>query len=206
MIEGLKPYYNAAFRPLIKPLIKLGVTPNHITISGTALFGVAAWFAWQGWWKASTLLVILGSFLDGLDGVLARESNQKSVFGAILDSSCDRLTEIVLLLGVLGYLLSAPQISFSKEALSINERAWGVVFCFSAVTMSLMVSYVKARCEGAGVACNRGLLQRPERLILFGAGLFFGPHAMLWILCAVSVLSIITVVERLFQAHKEAKG
>ena len=171
-----------------------------------ALFAVAAWFAQQGRWKGALLLVIFGSLLDGLDGVLARESNQKSLFGAILDSSCDRLTEILLLLGILGYLLSAPLISFNKEALSISERAWGIVFCYAAITMSLMVSYVKARCEGAGVACNRGLLQRPERIILICCGLFFGPRPMNWILCAIALLGLITVIERLFHAYKGAKA
>jgi CDP-diacylglycerol--glycerol-3-phosphate 3-phosphatidyltransferase len=156
-------------------------------------------------WKISLWPIIIGSLLDGLDGVLARETGTKSVFGAVLDSSCDRLTEIILLFGVLGYFLSAPIISFSKASLSLHERAWGVVFCYSAISMSLMVSYVKARCEAEGIACNRGILQRPERIILFCFGLLLGPRTMVWILCAVSILGALTVIQRFFEAYKGAK-
>jgi CDP-diacylglycerol---glycerol-3-phosphate 3-phosphatidyltransferase len=206
MLEGLKPYYNRLFIPLVKPLVKIGVHPNHCTLAGVALFGIAAWLTKTNEWKAALFLVIAGSLLDGLDGVLAREAAKQSVFGGILDSVCDRITEILLLLGVLGFLLSTPLISFSKDALSINERAWGVILCYTAITMSLMVSYVKARCEGANIACGRGFLQRPERIILFCAGLCFGPHVMLWVLGAVSALGLYTVVERLTIAYRKTKA
>jgi hypothetical protein len=72
--------------------------------------------------------------------------------------------------------------------------------------MSLMVSYVKARCEGAGVSCNRGIMQRPERLILLCIGLLLGPRTMIFILGGLSILGAITVVERFFQAYKGAKN
>ena len=106
---------------------------------------------------------------------------------------------------MLGYFLSAPIISFSKTSLSLNERAWGIVFCYAAITMSLMVSYVKARCESEGIVCNRGILQRPERIILFCTGLLFGPRIMLWILGAISILGAITVIQRFYEAYKGTK-
>jgi CDP-diacylglycerol---glycerol-3-phosphate 3-phosphatidyltransferase len=205
MIEGFKPRFNALLRPLVVPLAAIGVHPNHLTVAGVFFFAGGAWLAQAGLWKASLWLVIIGGILDGLDGVLARETNRKSVFGAILDSSCDRLTEIVLIFGILGYFLSTPILCFSKTALTLHERAWGVVFCYTAVSMSLMVSYVKARCQAEGIVCNRGVLQRPERIILFCTGLFFGPRTMLWILGAISLLGAITVIQRFNEAYKGAK-
>jgi CDP-diacylglycerol--glycerol-3-phosphate 3-phosphatidyltransferase len=206
MLEGLKPRFNDLLRPMVAPLIAIGVHPNHCTIAGVVFFAVGAWFAYEGMWKASFWFVLIGGLLDGLDGVLARESGRKTVFGAILDSSCDRLTEIVLLAGILGYFLSAPIISFSKSSLSLHDRAFGIVFCYAAITMSLMISYIKARCEGEDIRCNRGLLQRPERIILFCVGLICGPRTMLWILGAVSILGAVTVIQRFYEAYKGAKS
>lgn len=206
MLEGLKPLYNNILRPLVRPLVAIGLHPNHLTLGGLALFAAAAWFIYKDQWVLALGLVIAGSLLDGLDGLVAREAGKKSVFGAILDSGCDRLTEILLIGGVLGYLLSAPVISFSRPFLTLSTRAWGLVFCYTAVTMSLMVSYIKARSEGMGVACNRGIMQRPERLILLCAGLLLGPRAMVFILGGLSLLGAITVIERFFEANKGAKN
>ena len=206
MLESLKPAFNNLLRPLVRPLAAIGLHPNHITLAGLALFCVAAWFVFKGQWMVALVLVIAGSLLDGLDGVVARETGKKSVFGAILDSSCDRLTEIFLIAGVLGYLLTMPMISFSKPGITLNLRAWGIVYCYGAITMSLMVSYVKARCEGAGVPCNRGIMQRPERLILLCIGLLIGPRVMIYILGGLSILGAITVVERIFQACTGSKN
>ena len=89
--------------PLVRPLAKAGVHPNHLTLGGLALFIAAALLAFTGHWKARHAgVTACGALLDGLDGVLARESGRATAFGAVLDSSCDRLTEIFLLLGVLG--------------------------------------------------------------------------------------------------------
>jgi CDP-diacylglycerol--glycerol-3-phosphate 3-phosphatidyltransferase len=196
MLESLKPAYNNLLRPLVRPLVAVGLHPNHITLGGLAFFGVAAWFVFKGQWILGLVLVVIGSFLDGLDGVVAREAGKKSG---------DRLTEIFLIAGVLGYLLTAPLVTFLKPGITFSQRAWGIVFCYAAITMSLMVSYVKARCEGAGVSCNRGIMQRPERLILLCVGLIMGPRAMIFILGGLSVLGAITVIERFFEAYKGAK-
>jgi CDP-diacylglycerol--glycerol-3-phosphate 3-phosphatidyltransferase len=206
MLESLKPRFNSLLRPLVRPLVKIGVHPNHATFAGILLFAVGSWFVYKGYWIVALVLVIIGSLLDGLDGVLARESGKKTVFGAILDSSCDRLTEILLIAGVLGYLLSAPLLSLKRDALTLELRAWGIVSCYAAITMSLMVSYVKARCEGVGVKCSGGVLQRPERLILLCCGLFFGPRVMVVVLAGLSILGAITVVQRFVEAYRGAKG
>jgi CDP-diacylglycerol---glycerol-3-phosphate 3-phosphatidyltransferase len=205
MIEGLKPFFNSLLRPLVRPAIALGIRPNHLTIAGLALSGIASWLVCAGRWATACIVFAAGSLLDGLDGVLARESNQKSTFGAILDSSCDRLTEIILLSGVLGRFLTF-QAPLDREILSLPLHVWGVLFCYSAITMSLMVSYIKARCEGAGVSCSRGVLQRPERIILLCAGLLAGPAVMVCVLSAITLLAAVTAGQRLFEAYRKTKA
>lgn len=194
MIEGLKPFYNSVLRPFARFMNKAGIHPNHITLSGVALFIGAGWFASRGEWLIALLLVISGSLLDGLDGVLARESGKKSLFGAILDSSSDRLTEIVLLFGVFIYYLHNQIYGY-----------WGAYLCFAGICGSMMVSYVKARCEGVGIPCKGGLLQRPERLILLSFGLLLGAMFMLWILAGLAVFTTITMIQRLFEAARECR-
>jgi CDP-diacylglycerol--glycerol-3-phosphate 3-phosphatidyltransferase len=197
MLERLKPAYNCLLSPIAHICSKLGLRPNHLSLTGLVLFSLAGWFVYRGRWIPAAAAIVLGSACDGLDGLLARLDNKKTAFGAVLDSACDRLTEIVLLLGLLGFYLTrspAPML------------APGIVLCYTAVTLSLMVSYVKARAEGMGIACTTGLLQRPERIILIGAGLLAGPAAMVWILGALSALAGITVVQRMMQAYWNAEN
>ncbi len=189
MIENLKPLYNATLRPLARIFNAMGLHPNHITLSGLLFFGISGYFAGINRWKIALLLVIAGALFDGLDGVLARESGKKTTFGAILDSSCDRLTEIFLIAGLTVFYCNNPIHGY-----------WGVFLCFSGICGSLMVSYVKARCEGVGIPCNRGILQRPERIILLCFGLLLGPVVMFWILLGLSVFTALTVIQRLFEA------
>jgi CDP-diacylglycerol--glycerol-3-phosphate 3-phosphatidyltransferase len=194
MLEGLKPLYNSVLRPFARFLMRFGIHPNHITIFGLILFMTAGYLSGIGRWYSALIFVILGATMDGLDGVLARESGKKSVFGAILDSSCDRLTEIFLLLGILAYYI--------KGGLT---NTWGIYLCFTGISGSVMVSYIKARCEGAGVSCSRGLMQRPERIILLSAGLLAGSGPMLWFLLALTIFASVTVVQRLFEAAAQCK-
>jgi CDP-diacylglycerol--glycerol-3-phosphate 3-phosphatidyltransferase len=170
---------------------KMGLHPNHVTLIGTALFGVAAWFVSDSKWLYAVIAGFIGSLMDGVDGVLARETGKKSTFGAILDSSCDRITEILLLLGILIYYLN-----------SIPPNKTGVILCFAGLSGSIMVSYIKARCEGVNVPCKSGILQRPERLILLLLGLLLGPRLMIWILSFLTIFSWFTVAQRLFEASR----
>jgi CDP-diacylglycerol--glycerol-3-phosphate 3-phosphatidyltransferase len=175
-------------------MMRFGVHPNHLTIFGLILFIAAGYLSGVGRWYSALLFVICGAIMDGLDGVLARESGKKSVFGAILDSSCDRLTEIFLLLGILAFYI--------KGGLT---NTWGIYLCFTGISSSVMVSYIKARCEGAGISCSRGVAQRPERIILLSIGLLAGPVVMLWFLFALTILATVTIVQRLFEAAVQCK-
>lgn len=194
MIENLKPFYNKTLRPAALFFSKAGFHPNHLTIIGLILFAVSGYYSSTGRWYSALILVIAGALMDGLDGVVARETGKKTKFGAILDSSCDRVTEIFLLFGIMLYYINETQPNLPA-----------VIFCFTSLSGSVMVSYVKARCEGAGINCRRGIMQRPERLIILSFGLLTGPAVMFWILVILTFFTFITVVQRIFEASTACK-
>jgi CDP-diacylglycerol--glycerol-3-phosphate 3-phosphatidyltransferase len=151
--------------PFVKLLIRIGFTPNTVTVVGFLLnLGVAAVFvigaeksnrgdlSYVGW--AGALILFAGLF-DMLDGQVARIGKMSSSFGALLDSVLDRYSELFMFLGICYYLISHHYLLSS-------------LFAFIAMIGSMMVSYTRARAEGLGIECKGGLMQRPERIILVG--------------------------------------
>ncbi len=194
MIEGLRPIYNKTLLPLGRFLGNAGISPNVITTVGILSFCVGGVLIAFGFWKTAVMLLILGSMMDGLDGVVARAFDMQSIFGEIFDSVGDRITEISWIAGLLYWFLHCGR----PENLAVE-------LCFAAITGSIMVSYVRARAEGAGLKCSGGMMQRPERLIVLGVGTFFGPFT---ILCGLAILSITawyTTFERLVRIFMETK-
>lgn len=194
MLETFKPFYTAFLKPVALLCARLKITPNMVTIMGVLIFAGCAICLGSGHWRLALLTGIIGAFMDGIDGVLAHVNNQKTTFGAILDSTCDRFTEIFLIGGILYWFLADKN--------PANDLTAALV-CFFAVTGSLMVSYVRARCEGAGVACKGGFFQRPERLIFIGILVMAGPKIMLWGLALLALLSYATTIERLLTAGRK---
>jgi CDP-diacylglycerol--glycerol-3-phosphate 3-phosphatidyltransferase len=194
MIEKLKPLYNTGLKPFARLLARIGIHPDILTAIGLILFGFGGWLTVLGYWKGALIALIVGSLMDGLDGVLARETDRRSTFGAVLDSVCDRFTEIIWIGSIIAFYI--------KNAV-FNEMY--VYISFAAVTGSLMVSYVKARSEGAGIECNKGILQRPERLIILALFQLLGPEKMPWGLGIIAVFSYLTVLQRLYLVWKKYK-
>ncbi|HTI94770.1 MAG TPA: DUF4833 domain-containing protein [Puia sp.] len=151
--------------PVVKLLIRAGLTPNMVTTIGLLLnIGVAIIFisgaeegrrgdlSYVGW--AGALILFAGLF-DMLDGQVARLGNMSSPFGALYDSVLDRYSELILFLGICYYLVS-------------HHYFLSSLFAFIGLIGSMMVSYTRARAEGLGIECKDGLMQRPERVIITG--------------------------------------
>lgn len=173
----------AVLDPIVHALAALGVTPNMLSLAGLLGNTVAGLLIAQGELVAGGIVMLLASALDMLDGALARMTGKASRFGALLDSTFDRLSEAVVLFGVLLYTLDRGH----------DEQA---ALTFVAIVGSLMVSYVRARAEGLGVSMKDGLFTRPERVVVLGVALLFGwLRAALWIL---AVLTMLTAFQRLF--------
>ena len=148
-------------------------------------------FLWAG------VVLFIGGSCDVLDGHLARITDQKSVFGALLDSTLDRYAEIVVFIGIVTYYL------YNAPPDPLNE-VW-VIVAVTGLTGSLMVSYVRARAEGLGQECKVGLMQRPERVICLGVGALLGEMFLSVALVLIAVVSNLTAVLRLYHIWKQAQ-
>lgn len=156
--------------PLVRGMIKIGITPNFITTTGfllnvlaaglliyASLYGEHGELGYLGW--AGGIILFAGLF-DMMDGRVARLGNMSSTFGALYDSVLDRYSELVTFFGICYYLLMEGYFLYS-------------IIAFVALIGSLMVSYVRARAEGLGIACKVGFMQRPERVVLTSLGALF---------------------------------
>ena len=173
------------------------ISPNTLTFIGLIINVIAAFFF--GYARAENYvrmflyagLVIIGAGLfDMVDGRVARQTNQVSVFGAFFDSVLDRYSDLALLMGLLVYYAS------------IN-RFFYVVLTAIVMTGSVMVSYTRARSENTIPKCKVGFLERPERVVLLIIGALFDRMApVLWV---IAVLSNLTVIHRMIYTWQEAK-
>lgn len=180
-------------RPLARAALRVGFTPDSITILGTAGTVLAALTLFpigQLWWGA--FAVALFVLADMLDGAMARERGGGTRFGAVLDAACDRIADGAVFAGLLWW-----------AAFGMDSPALVVATLICLIT-SQVISYIKARAEASGLRGDGGFIERPERLVivLTGAGLsgvsflhipWLLPVAM-WIL---AVASVVTVLQRL---------
>lgn len=140
----------------------------------------------QGLLVIGGLLVLLAGTFDMFDGAMARVRNVSTSFGAFLDSTLDRYSESIILLGPLVYMLQR-QPDFQETLWPIShEQIWMILFLSMAMVGSFLVSYTKARAEDLGVECHVGIVARPKRVVILAFGLLIG--ISIWILVLLAVL------------------
>lgn len=182
-------------QPVARALARLGVSPNAVTFAGLVGAGISAYLISEGIFWAGGVVMLLAGILDLFDGALARATGQDSDFGALLDSVIDRVSEIVVLLGLLLFYTRSGSVE-------------GSVLVYLAVGGSIMVSYLRARSEGLGIDCKVGIMTRPERVAALGFGLIIGhwlPNVVLAVLGAIAALTILTTAQRLFHTWRSLK-
>jgi CDP-diacylglycerol--glycerol-3-phosphate 3-phosphatidyltransferase len=171
--------------PIVGVLARTGVSPNHISLFGFAGNVGAGVLAARGDFIWAGLAMLFFSALDMLDGALARATGRATPFGAVLDSALDRLSEAAVLGGLTYYFVERGQ---TEE----------VVLCFTAITASILVSYVRAQTAAQGLQMRDGLFTRAERVILLAAVLMIDQVRIgLWIL---AVLAMVTALQRIYVA------
>ena len=180
--------------PTARFLLRLGVSPNAVTVAGTVGVLIGAWLGATGHLFWGTLVVTACALTDVLDGTMARMRGGSSKFGALLDSSMDRIADGAVFGAVVFYMATE------------GNPYGGTVAALIALTAGQVVSYVKARAQSLGLNADVGIAERLERLLIVGvggllgaAGLDWGLPAALWVL---SVLSVITVFQRLIHASR----
>jgi CDP-diacylglycerol--glycerol-3-phosphate 3-phosphatidyltransferase len=185
---------NLAYRitnPIVRILSKSGITPNALTLISLALNIVTAYIIATGHFLLGGVLVLVSGSFDLLDGALARFTKQTTNFGAILDSTVDRISEAAILCGLLIWYV--PQ-----EGASLK-----IILIFVVLIGSFLVSYIRARAEGLGWQCQVGLFTRAERVIVLAIGLLI--NQIFIALCVLVVFVFITVVQRLVYLWKQGK-
>jgi CDP-diacylglycerol--glycerol-3-phosphate 3-phosphatidyltransferase len=178
--------------PIAKAALRVGLTPDTVTIIGTAGSVLAALTLFPaGHLFAGWLVIWFFVLADMLDGAMARERGGGTRFGAVLDATCDRISDGAVFCGLLWW-----------AAFGVRSSSLVVAILICLVT-SQVISYIKARAEASGLDGGGGLIERPERLViaLGGAGLSDIPffpipmilHVALWVL---AVASLVTVGQR----------
>jgi CDP-diacylglycerol--glycerol-3-phosphate 3-phosphatidyltransferase len=180
--------------PIVRLLVKMGVSANTIsTIGGLGSIASALYFFPKGDFFIGVIFVTLFVLSDLFDGAVARASNKgESKWGALLDSTLDRFSDAAIFIGALLFYIE------SSDPL--------VVVFLVAVSASFMVSYIKARAESLSIACNGGVAERSERLIIVlvaygfhGLGVDYVMTIGLW---TVALLSLFTVYQRMMIVYK----
>jgi CDP-diacylglycerol--glycerol-3-phosphate 3-phosphatidyltransferase len=182
--------------PLNTALVKSRLKPNTLTWCALAISLIAAATIATNHLLIGGFLVLLSGLFDMLDGALARLTKQATRFGALLDSTFDRISDAVLLLGVLALYLR-------------SGGTTEIVLIFLALIVSLLTSYVRARAEGLGINCPVGLFTRTERVIILALGLLISPLYKFSILIALLLLVVfgfVTVVQRLVYVWRQTKA
>ncbi|MBM2622333.1 CDP-alcohol phosphatidyltransferase family protein [Actinoplanes sp. LDG1-06] len=180
--------------PTARFLLRLGVTPNAVTIAGLVGVLIGSYFGAMGHLIWGTVIVTAFALTDALDGTMARMAPNNRKFGALLDSSLDRLADAAVFGAVVYYLAGE------------GNPYGGMVAALISLSAGQVVSYVKARAQSLGLNADVGIAERLERLVIVGiggllggAGLDWGLPAALWVLAA---LSIVTVFQRLIHAAR----
>ena len=189
----LKKWVLTVLRPLAHLFLRLGFTPDWLTLMGLVMnLGATAAFA-KSHLHWGALIMMAAGVCDILDGQVAREGRKETKFGALLDSTTDRYSEIFIYFGIGAYLIGRDE-----------WVASGILFF--AITGSLMVSYVRARAEGLGEDCKVGFMQRPERLTALALGSLVGHQGLVFVLVLLAVTTNYTVIERLAHIRNRLKS
>ncbi len=191
MIQNrLRAPVTALITPICRTLLKLGVTPNGVTIAGAAGSVLSSlYFFSRGEFFIGTLVVSLFVLSDLFDGTMARLSKQGTTrWGALIDSTLDRITDAAICAGIMIY-------SYGND-----EMVIALLALFALVTGGL-IPYIRAKAESLGIDCSVGFAERAERLIilLVGTGLYGLDLdvALPIALVVVGIAGLVTIAQRL---------
>ena len=199
MLKYARNFFHALFTPLAKGLLAIGVTPNAVTVIGTAGVSAGALVIYptgQLFW--GTVVITLFVFSDLIDGLMATLGDKRSEIGGFLDSVCDRIQDSAVFLGLMLWFFGA------------GENYWIGVTAAVCLILGLLVSYIRARAESLGYDANTGIAERPERmvatLVFTGfVGLGLPEVVLLVVLALLAAASLITVVQRLITVVRQSQ-
>ena len=178
---------------IVRPLARLGVTPNGLTVTGFLFNLVTAAVIATGHISVGGLLLFLSGGFDMLDGALARVAKQGSKFGAFLDSMLDRYSEAFILLALI-------------YVFTVRHDTVAVLLVYAVAMGSILISYARARAEGLGLKAKVGIAPRPERILILGLGLLLNFRTAIGALVLLAVLTNVTAVQRLYHVWRQTRS
>jgi len=191
-------FFTGLFSPLARFLLKVGVSPDAVTVVGTAGVVLGALILYtleQLWW--GSLLIAVFALSDVVDGIMAREQGRSGPWGNFLDSTLDRLADGAIFAGVAIWFFTGG----GNSAIAIAS--------LGCLVLGMVVSYARAKAESLGFYANVGIAERAERLIsvllvtgLTGLGL--PPVVLLVTLVILAAATAVTVVQRMAAVREQA--
>ncbi|MBA3265596.1 MAG: CDP-alcohol phosphatidyltransferase family protein [Nocardioidaceae bacterium] len=197
MLERFRRFWTDLFKPVSHLLIRLGVSPDSVTIVGTigVVAGALAFFPRGEFW-IGVLVITAFVFSDLIDGDMARTLGTSSRWGAFLDSTLDRLGDAAIFAGLVLWFFGDG-----------DDRLLGCVALW-ALVMGSVTSYTRAKAESLGLQAKGGIAERADRLVSLLVVTFFADvldlpillAAVLWLLAAAST---VTVVQRIVSVRRQ---
>ena len=198
MLNRFRDFWTRLISPIARLLLRLGVSPDAVTIIGTigVSFGALFFFP-RGQLLVGVLVITAFVFSDMIDGHMARLSGKSSAWGAFLDSTLDRLGDAAVFGGLVLYFMGPGE----------SDR-WAALALYCLV-MGATTSYARARAESLGMQANGGIAERADRLvaILVMTGLsdiFDLPWFIPFTLGVLAVASTVTVIQRVLAVRRQA--
>jgi CDP-diacylglycerol--glycerol-3-phosphate 3-phosphatidyltransferase len=177
--------------PIVAFLSYLGFSPLAVTILGIVLSIIGAIFVARGYLLPGAVFLIVSGICDTIDGSLARREGRTTTFGAFIDSTGDRITEMAYFGALVFYFLARQPPNLIV-----------IFFLLVALAGSFLTSYTRARAEGLGMECRVGWLERPERVALLVLGLLFGRIVLIVIIVFLAFLTVYTFVQRVLHVRR----
>jgi len=193
-----RAFVTRLFTPLARLFLKLGISPDAVTVVGTfgVCFGALTFYPRHEFFWGSLVIAVF-ALSDTLDGVLARLSGRSTRWGAYLDSTLDRVAD--------GAIFGGLVLWYSGG----GDTPYLAALALACLILGSVVSYAKARAEGLGMTANVGIAERAERVVvvltatgLVGLGV---PEVLLTVVLALLALaSLITVIQRMLEVRRQA--
>lgn len=197
MLSRLRAGASRVFGPVADGLLRLGVSPDLVTILGTlGVVGSALWFYPRGSLLVGTLVIAAFALSDLIDGLMARRSGRAGPWGAFLDSTLDRFGDAAIFTGLVLWLAGGGQ----------DEV--GAALALACLVLGSIVPYARARAEGLGMTANVGIAERADRLAAvlvatLAVGLGAPGLVLTVVLGLLALASLVTVVQRMVAVRRQ---
>lgn len=200
MLGGLRATMQRLFTPPARLLLRLGVSPDAVTIAGTVVVVVLALTLLPtGHVLLGGVLIGLFALADSMDGVMARLSGRTGPWGAFLDSTLDRISDGAVFAGITLWFVLHPGLPYD---------AWGIVASLACLVLGSVVPYARARAESVGATAAVGIAERTDRLVVALVAVAFTQVGLPLLVTVIAltllaVASLVTVVQRVSTVRRQ---